>query len=115
MLSSPNRSIVNGNMLRRFLNQKVNIMVNIEDVDSNGKTLKGMTTDQQSIQVCLSEPVTSLINGWVEVIGVPTGSDRINCEEVSNALSLWNINSVYATECTRNVQWLIRETNFIYR
>lgn len=84
MLPTTNRSIANGNMLRRFLNQKVNIMVNIEDVDSNGKTLKGTTTDKQSIQICLSEPVTSLINGWVEVHGVATASDRINCEEVSN-------------------------------
>ncbi|XP_037040026.1 uncharacterized protein LOC119077018 [Bradysia coprophila] len=82
MLSSTSRSIVNGNLLRRFLNQRVNIMVNIEDIDSIGTTLTGKTTDNQSIQVCLSEPVTSPINGWVEIIGVPTGSDRINCEEV---------------------------------
>lgn len=44
---------------------------------------KGKTTDNHSIQVCLSEPVSSPINGWVEVIGVPTVNDRINCEEVS--------------------------------
>lgn len=77
------RSIVNGSLLRRFVNQKVNIMVKIEDMDANGTTLLGKTTDNQSIHVCLSEPASSPVSGWVEVIGVPTGSDRINCEEVS--------------------------------
>lgn len=78
------RSIANGNLLRRFLNQRVNIMVNVENIDSSGKILTGKTTDNQTIQICLLDPVTSPVNGWVEVIGVPTGSDRVNCEEVSN-------------------------------
>lgn len=82
MLPQTSRSIVNGNLLRRFLNQRVNIMVNIDNVDSSGKTLSGKTTDNQPIQVCLADPLMSPINGWVDVIGVPTGSDRINCEEV---------------------------------
>lgn len=84
MISFTSRSIVNGNLLRRFINQKVNIMVNIEDIDSNGKVLKGKSTDNQSVQVYLSEPISSPVRGWVEVIGEPTGSDRINCDEVSN-------------------------------
>lgn len=79
------RSIANGNLLRRFLNKKVNIMVNVENIDSSGKILTGKTTDNQTIQICLPDPVTSPVNGWIEVIGVPTGSDRVNCEEVSNA------------------------------
>lgn len=58
-------------------------MVNVEDIDSSGKILSAKTTDNQSIQICLSDPVTSPVSGWVEVIGVPTGSDRVNCEEVS--------------------------------
>lgn len=84
MLSFSSRNIVNGNMLRRFVNQRVNIMVNIDDIDSSGKILKGKTTDDQSIQVSLSEPVSSPVIGWVEVIGVPTSSDRVSGDEVSN-------------------------------
>lgn len=84
MLSSTSRSIVNGNLLRRFINQNVKIMVHVDDINPDGKTLIGKTTDNQSIQVCLPEPSMSPITGWVDVIGVPTGSDRINCEEVSN-------------------------------
>ncbi len=77
------RSIANGNLLRRFVNQRVNIMVNIDDIDASGKTLTGKTTDNHPIQVYLPEPVSSPVNGWVEIIGVPSAPDRINCEEVS--------------------------------
>lgn len=77
------RSIVNGNLLRRFINQRVNIMVNINDIDSSGKILQGKTTDDQNICVTLFEPVNSPVDGWVEIIGVPTESNRVNCEEVS--------------------------------
>lgn len=51
-------------------------------IDSSGKLLKGKTTKNQPIQIYLAEPVTSPISGWVDVFGIPTGSDRINCEEV---------------------------------
>lgn len=77
------RNIVNGNLLRRFTDKRVSIIVDIQDIDSSGKILKGKTTDEQLIRVSLSEPVNSPIQGWVEIIGVPTGTDHIRCDEVS--------------------------------
>lgn len=103
------RSIVNGNLLRRFINQRVNIMVNIEDIESNGSVLKGKTTDDQTIYITLSEPVTSPINGWVEIIGAPTESSRVNCDEVSilNYLSLFRSGNVIYFSSKRTVLWLM--------
>lgn len=89
MIAFTNRSIVNGSLLRRFHEKNVSIMVNIETMDASGKTLSGKTTDNQTVQVCLSDPVTSPIDGWVEVIGIPTGPDRINCEEVTDSFFLF--------------------------
>lgn len=77
------RTIINGRMLSQYSGQHVSIIVNIDDVETNGRVLKGKTTDNIDIRVSLNEPISAPIKSWVEVIGVPAGPDAIRCKEVS--------------------------------
>lgn len=77
------RSIINGKLLAQHSGQNVSILVNIEDVEGNGRMLKGTTTDMTNVRVSLTDPISAPIKSWVEVIGVPVGPDVIRCKEVS--------------------------------
>lgn len=78
------RSIINGKLLSQHSGQNVSILVNIDNVDANGRLLKGKTTDNVEIRVSLTDPISAPIKSWVEVIGVPAGPDAIRCKEVSH-------------------------------
>jgi len=76
------RKIVNGGLLRRFLNQKVSIFVKITNIDSSGKMLRGTSTDNIDLKIQLNTPINTPIDDWVEIIGVPNSPDPIHCTEV---------------------------------
>lgn len=79
------RTIVNGSLLRNFIGKNVSTIVNFpEKVQAGQKLIKGMTTDNIEIRIQLTELLNASIqdNEWVEIIGVPAGSDTIRCSEV---------------------------------
>lgn len=78
------RSIINGKLLSQHSGQHVSILVYIDNVDNNGRILKGKTTDNVDIRVILTDPNSSPIKSWVEVLGIPAGPDAIRCKEVSH-------------------------------
>ncbi|XP_017110076.2 uncharacterized protein RPA3 [Drosophila bipectinata] len=74
------RSIVNGGMLKQFAGQTVSIMVRVESVA--GATLLANSTDNQKLRINLPGELGAAQGAWVEVIGVPHGSDSIRAKEV---------------------------------
>ncbi|KAH8340441.1 hypothetical protein KR067_002443 [Drosophila pandora] len=76
------RSIINGGMLKQFAGQTVSIMVRVESVA--GTTLLASSTDNQKLKINLPGELGAAQGAWVEVIGVPHGSDSIRAKEVSS-------------------------------
>ncbi|XP_055681113.1 uncharacterized protein LOC129788799 [Lutzomyia longipalpis] len=82
-MSDPLRTIVNGASLRINVGKQVSIIVKVDTYDIPGTLLKGITTDDATINVNLSAPLeTNLRNRWVEVIGQASRPDTINNAEV---------------------------------
>lgn len=80
------RTIINGKSLANNCGKNVSLLVNISEVDASGRTLTGKTSDNTAVRVSLSEPVSTPVQNWVEILGTPTGSDAIRCKEVHNNL-----------------------------
>lgn len=76
------RSIVNGSLLKRHAGQSISIHLYVERADRDGRSFSGRSTDGMSIHVTLNEPLSSSLNGWVEVIGMAGSNDTIQCREV---------------------------------
>ena len=74
------RTLVNGNMLRSCLGQNISIMLCVENED--GRTLKGISTDDQTITVNLSDAVNTSKGDWVEIIGRADSPNAIRASEV---------------------------------
>lgn len=86
------RSIVNGGMLKQFSGQTVSIMVRVESVA--GTTLLASSTDNQKLKINLPGELGAAQGAWVEVIGVPHGSDSIRAKEVGSTWSICRNSSV---------------------
>lgn len=83
MITYTPRTIVNGSLLRNFLNQSVSIHVNVEpEAERQTKLITAKTTDDIDIKIQLDEPLNAPIKGWVEVIGIPDSSTSIRNKEV---------------------------------
>lgn len=83
MISFTERTIVNGALLRNFQNQHITIHVNVQpEVERQSTVIKAKTTDDMEVTINLSEPLNAPVKGWIEVIGVPTGSNVIRNKEV---------------------------------
>ncbi|XP_055613170.1 uncharacterized protein LOC129759682 [Uranotaenia lowii] len=76
------RSIVNGALLKRQSGQPVSIHLFVERAEKDGRSFTGKSTDGLPIQVMLSEPLSSLLHGWVEVIGMAGSNDSVRCKEI---------------------------------
>lgn len=88
MISYTPRTIVNGSLLRNFLNQNVSIHVNVEpEAERQAMVIHAKTADDVDIQVQLNEPLNTPIKGWVEIIGVPSSSTSIRTKEVCSLFS----------------------------
>lgn len=76
------RSIVNGSLLKRHSGQSVSIHLFVEKGDKDGRSFVGKSTDGMPIQVMLSAPLSQILHGWVEVIGMAGSNDSVRCKEV---------------------------------
>lgn len=76
------RSIVNGALLKRYSGQSVSIHLFVDRADKDGRSFTGKSTDDMPIQVLLSEPLSSLLHGWVEVIGMAGSNESVRCKEI---------------------------------
>ena len=74
------RTLVNGNMLRSHLGENISIMLCVESEE--GRTLKGISTDDQTITVNLSDVVNTSKGDWVEIIGKADSPSTIRASEV---------------------------------
>lgn len=84
MISFTPRALVNGSMLRNFIDQHVSIHVNVQsEVDRGASVIKATSSDDVEVTINLSEPLNSPVKGWIEVIGVPTSGNTIRNKEVS--------------------------------
>lgn len=84
MITFTPRTLVTGSMLRNFISQYVSIHVNVQpEAERGASVIKAKTTDDLDVTINLSEPLNSPVNGWIEVIGVPTGPNAIRNKEVS--------------------------------
>lgn len=81
------RSMINGNLLSRFKGKNVSIFVKVDKLSNCGRSFIAKTTDDHDVTVALSEPLNTPIDGWVELIGIPTGADSIRCSEVSSHIN----------------------------
>ncbi|XP_019549926.1 uncharacterized protein LOC109420077 [Aedes albopictus] len=76
------RSIVNGSLLKRHSGQPVSIHLFVERADKDGRSFTGKSTDGMPIQVMLSDPLSDMVHGWVEVIGMAGSNDSVRCKEI---------------------------------
>lgn len=76
------RYLANGGSLAEQQGKKVTICVKVTAVDPNGSNLSCQTSDDRFITVTLDEPLNGPVNGWVEVIGTVTASNKIRCDEI---------------------------------
>ncbi|XP_055639740.1 uncharacterized protein LOC129777483 isoform X2 [Toxorhynchites rutilus septentrionalis] len=76
------RSIVNGSLLKRYSGQPVSIHLFVERSEKNGRSFTGRSTDEMPVHVILNEPLSSILRGWVEVIGMAGSNDSIQCKEI---------------------------------
>ncbi|KAH8275984.1 hypothetical protein KR018_000484 [Drosophila ironensis] len=74
------RSIINGGMLKQYGAQTVSIMVCVESVA--GTTLLATSSDNHKLRINLPNELSAVPGSWVEVIGVPHGSDTLRAKEV---------------------------------
>jgi len=82
------RNVINGALLKQHMGKEISIFLRVDDVDPAGSTLVCKSSDDKDIRVTLAVPLDSLIKGWVEVIGTPTGLNSVRCREVSNFLCI---------------------------
>ncbi|XP_031624800.1 replication protein A 14 kDa subunit A [Contarinia nasturtii] len=83
MITFTPRTLVNGSMLRNFIDQHVSIHVNVQtEVDRGASVIKATTSDDLDVEIQLSEPLNSPVKGWIEVIGVPTSANTIQNKEI---------------------------------
>lgn len=79
------RTIINGKMLRQFINQNVSLIVQVEnDVQLQIKSFTGKTTDNVEVTIELDQQLTSKLQGWIEVIGIPDNANTIRSKEASS-------------------------------
>lgn len=76
------RNIVNGALLKRNAAQTVSIHLFVERADKDGRSFTGKSTDGMSVQVTLQDPLSALLTGWVEVIGMAGSNDTVRCKEI---------------------------------
>ncbi|XP_058446140.1 uncharacterized protein LOC131427185 [Malaya genurostris] len=76
------RAIVNGSLLKRHSGQPISIHVYVERADKDGRSFTARSTDGIPINVFLGEPLSSLLHGWVEVIGMAGSNDSVRCKEI---------------------------------
>lgn len=70
--------------MRNYSGQHVSIHVNVpNEVERQATSIKAKTTDDMDITISLSEPLNAPVKGWIEVIGVPTGTNSIRNKEVN--------------------------------
>ncbi|XP_019877406.1 uncharacterized protein LOC109605276 [Aethina tumida] len=67
------RDIVNGAQLSRFVNKKVSILGHVTEVASNSLSFDMRTVDNVIVKINLKRPLTSPLEGYVEVIGTSQG------------------------------------------
>lgn len=83
MIEYVDRKIVNGALLRNNNGRYVSLHVNVEEeANRSAKVIKGKTTDDMEVKINLNESLNVATKGWIEVIGMPIGSDTIQCKEV---------------------------------
>lgn len=76
------RTIVNGGLLKRHAGHSVSIHLFVERADKDGRSFTGKSTDGMPIQVTLSSPLSEMLTGWVEVIGMAGSNDSVRCNEI---------------------------------
>lgn len=74
--------IINGALLKDYIGQNVSLLVKAQS-NEGVSSLKAQTTDSKDVQISLTEALNSTLDGWVEVIGVPSGPNAIKGKEVS--------------------------------
>ncbi|XP_030378244.1 replication protein A 14 kDa subunit [Scaptodrosophila lebanonensis] len=74
------RTFVNGALLKQFAGQSVSIIVRVDSVA--GTTLIGESTDGHKLRISLPDESNLRKGSWVEVIGIPGGSDALRGKEV---------------------------------
>lgn len=88
MIEFTARTMVNGAMLRNYINEYVSIHVNVEqEAERHSSVIRAKTTDDLDVTINLSEPLNASVKGWIEVIGVPTSGNAIRNKEVCSVHS----------------------------
>lgn len=76
------RTIVNGAQLKHHPGKAVSIHLFVDRAETDGRSFTGRSTDGLNIQVVLSQPLSELLHGWVEVIGMAGSNESVRCKEV---------------------------------
>lgn len=80
------RTIINGALLGKFISQNVSIHVNVlEEAERGSRSFKGKTSDNVDVTITPTDPLNVRVQGWIEVLGVPSSPDSIRSKEVSQA------------------------------
>ncbi|KAL1380343.1 hypothetical protein pipiens_011674 [Culex pipiens pipiens] len=76
------RTIVNGAQLKHHPGKAVSIHLFVDRAETDGRSFTGRSTDGLNIQVVLSQPLSELLHGWVEVIGMAGSNESVRCKEI---------------------------------
>lgn len=81
------RQIVNGALLSKYVGQSVSLYVHVEqEVQRSTTHFKAKTTDDQSVDIELNEPLITPVKGLIEIRGTPKSSTVIKTDEVSETI-----------------------------
>lgn len=73
------RTKVNGKFLQQYSGKPISILGQILKVHTNGSSFEMKSTDNQVINVILSDVLQEPLDGWVEVRGTAQGKTNVIC------------------------------------
>ncbi|KAI9586263.1 uncharacterized protein LOC119634128 [Glossina fuscipes] len=80
MVAFAERTWVNGSLLKNFIGENISIFLRVKD--EVGANLIGISSDNQTITVKVSEPSGVSAGDWIEVQGKALNSTTVQCKDI---------------------------------